>query len=88
MSNTSDGWHALLDHLGATHEELAPVRVQALDHLDQANACMYSERGGDQLRWTYAGLPELWLQVEVVRERLGVASSRIFMMNLEDLRGR
>ncbi|MCX7011543.1 MAG: hypothetical protein NTW86_03070 [Candidatus Sumerlaeota bacterium] len=86
MNQMSDGWGALLDHLGATHQELAPVRGQALEHLDQANACLYSEHGDARLRWTYAGLPELWLQVEVVRERLGVASSRIFMMNLEELR--
>ena len=82
----TDDWVALLDHLGAAEDELTPVRAAALEHLDQANACMFSEYGGAQLRWTYAGLPELWLQCEVVREQRGVASSRVFLMGLEGLR--
>jgi len=83
MTHPSGDWTGLIAHLGVSHEELEPVRRQAIAHLDQANAYMLTESGGDRLRWTYAGLPELWLQCEVIRERQGVVSSRLFLMSLE-----
>ena len=83
MKKIGDDWAALLECLAADEKKLAKMRDEARAHLDQANPYMLSEHGEAQLRWTYAGLPELWLQCEVIREQGGAAVSRVFLMNLD-----
>ncbi|OPZ10553.1 MAG: hypothetical protein BWZ10_02358 [candidate division BRC1 bacterium ADurb.BinA364] len=82
MASLKNDWDALLDHLGAAEAELAPLRDEALEALEQANRWVFHEYNDAELRWTYAGEPKLWLQCEVVTTRQGVSSSRVFQLSL------
>ena len=85
MPRAPSDWEALIQHLDSSEAELAPIRDQAKQHLDQANELYLAECNGAQLRWSYAGLPELWLQCEAIRTQHGKTTSQIFSLSLEDL---
>ena len=87
MPRAPSDWEALIEHLDSSEAELAPLRDQAKQHLDQAHEYYLAECNGARLRWSYAGLPALWMQCEAIRTQEGKTSSRIFSLSLENLEG-
>jgi hypothetical protein len=76
-------WEELADYLRATDEQLSALCETALDRLASGTDLRIDGEFGDaRLRWAYGGLPELWLQCEVLRDEAGRTTSQVFQMNL------